>query len=286
MDPAKVNDALFLEAIAAVDAGNIPVLKDLITRHPRLVTERLNYPSGDYFDSPYLLWFVADNPIRNEKLPANIVEVTALLVAEVKKRTRDTAQKQLDYALGLVATGRIPREYGVQIQLMDVLIDAGATPGGGSGALAHGNAEAAAHLIKRGGKLTLTTAVGLDWLDEVMRLSPSAGDDEKLAALAMAAFYGKTDMVIYLLSTGINPNAYPKSKTGFHTHATPLHQAVCSGSLETVKLLIDAGARPDLTDKAYDGTPLGWAIYMQTEGTDEQHQKKYSAIEAYLSVLK
>ncbi|MEO6631353.1 MAG: hypothetical protein ABIN13_06505, partial [Mucilaginibacter sp.] len=187
MEIREVDDALFLEAIAAVDAGNIPVLKDLITKYPRLVTGRLNYPSGDYFDSPYLLWFVADNPIRNEKLPVNIVEVAVLLITEVQKLAPDMVQKQLDYALGLVATGRIPRECGVQIQLMDVLIDAGATPGGGSGALAHGNVEAAAHLIKRGGKLTLATAVGLDWMNEVMRLAPSAGDDEKLTALAMSA---------------------------------------------------------------------------------------------------
>src|SRR5882757_7172706 len=124
MDIAKINDALFLEAIAAVDGGNIPVLKDLVTAYPRLVTERLNYPSGDYFDSPYLLWFIADNPIRNEKLPANIVEVTTFLTGEIKVRAPGTVQKQLDYALGLVATGRIPRECGVQIQLMDVLIDA------------------------------------------------------------------------------------------------------------------------------------------------------------------
>jgi len=285
MDITKVDDAIFLEAITAVDAGNIPVLKDLITKHPRLVTERLNYPSGDYFDSPYLLWFVADNPIRNEKLPANIFDVATLLIAEVKKQAPGTVQKQLDYALGLVATGRIPRECGIQIQLIDVLIDAGATPGGGSGALAHGNIEAATHLIKRGGKLTLTTAVGLDWLDDVMRLAFSAGDDEKLAALTMAAFYGKTCMVEYLLSIGVDPNDYPENGTGFHTHATPLHQAVCSRSLDTVKLLIEAGARPDLTDKAYGGTPLGWAKYMPTEDTDEQHQKEYAVIEAYLSGL-
>ena len=286
MDISKVNDALFVEAITALDDGNIPALKDLITTHPRLITERLNYPSGDYFDSPYLLWFIADNPIRNKKLPGNIVEVTALLIAEIKRHAPETVQKQLDYALGLVTTGRIPRECGVQIQLMDLLIDAGATPGGGSGALAHGNIDAASHLIKRGGKLTLTTAVGLNWMDDVKRLASSATGDEKLAALAMSAFYGKTDMIAYLLSIGVDPNDYPKNSTGFHTHATPLHQAVCSRSLDSVKLLVEAGARLDLTDKAYGGTPLGWAKYMPTEDTHEQHQKEYSTIEAYLSGLK
>ena len=42
----------------------------------------------------------------------------------------DTAQEQLDYTLGLVATGHVPRDSGVQLTLMDHLIDAGAKPGG------------------------------------------------------------------------------------------------------------------------------------------------------------
>src|SRR4029450_9321085 len=97
-----------------------------------------------------------------KKLPKNIVAVTKTVIEALRKNAADSFQEQIDYTLALVATGRIPRESGVQIEWIDLLIDAGATPGNGIGALAHGNIDAANHLIKRGGKLTLATAVGLD----------------------------------------------------------------------------------------------------------------------------
>ena len=56
-----------------------------------------------------------------------------------------------------------------------------------------------------------------------------------------------------------------------------------SGSLESVKLLVEAGANLNATDNAYNGTPLGWAIYMQKEeGYTEEERKKFAAIEDFL----
>lgn len=62
-----------------------------------------------------------------------------------------------------------------------------------------------------------------------------------------------------------------------------MHQALYSGSLETVRLLVDAGANLNATDKTYNGTPLGWAMYLQTEENDEATKKKFKEIENYLS---
>jgi peptide-methionine (S)-S-oxide reductase len=283
MTSKYVNNPLFGQAVEALDTGNLPLLKKLIKKHPSLITERLDSPTGDYFDNPYLVWFVADNPIRNGKLPDNIVEITTMLAAAVKQYAPDTAAQQLDYALGLVATGRIPRESGHQLEMMDVLIDAGAKPGSGKGALAHGNAEAAKHLIERGGKLTLSTAVGLERMYDVNRLLPLATLAERITALATAAFCGNVTMLTHLLKAGVDPNGYPEKEGGFHSHATPLHQAVASGSLTCVKLLLEAGAKTDARDTIYHGTPLGWAKYMQTETDDEGMRKKYQVIEEYLS---
>ncbi|HZX58463.1 MAG TPA: ankyrin repeat domain-containing protein [Mucilaginibacter sp.] len=283
MNNSDINDPLFLQAVHALDTGNIAELETLIEAYPRLVRERLITEEDGYFKDPYLIWFVADNPIRNPKLPPNIVEVTRLLVQAVKREAPDSYQEQLDYTLGLVATGRIPRECGAQIDMMDLLIDAGATPGGGMGALAHGNVGAAQHLINRGGKLTLTSAICLERIDDIHGLATMASPGEKLAALTAAAFYGKADMVRFLLSAGADPNGFPESKNGFHNHATPLHQAVSSGSLDTVKLLVEAGGRLDVADKIYDGTPLEWAMYMQKDDDyDEERKKKFALIEAYL----
>jgi peptide-methionine (S)-S-oxide reductase len=205
-----------------------------------------------------------------------------MLIDEAKKNAPDSFQQQIDYTLGLVATGRVPRESGIQNEWIDLLIDNGATPENGIGALAHGNIEAARRLINRGGKLTLATAVGLDMQDEIPHLAKEATKSDLQLALMMAAFYGKSKMISFLVSLGADINAYLGRTSGFHSHASALHQAVFSGSLESVKILVDAGADLNAKDRIYDGTPLDWAIYMQKEESDEIKKKEYKEIERYL----
>ena len=267
-------DSLFSKAVSHIDAGQLSELQSLLAANPQLVAKRLE-SAGDwlrslingalegYFKDPYLLWFVAENPIRHETLPANIIEITNAIIAAAKKEAVDSLEQQLDYALGLVVTGRVPREAGVQLQLMDVLIDAGARPGAGHGALSGRNLEAAAHLIERGGELTLATAMCLDRDRDVERLALTATPRDRQIALVAAALNGKVRALSKLLELGVDLNAY---STGIHTHATALHHAVDSGSLEAVELLVEAGARLDTRDKVYSGTPLDWAEH---EGRSE-----------------
>ncbi|HLX91117.1 MAG TPA: ankyrin repeat domain-containing protein [Puia sp.] len=281
MRTSDIDDPLFLEAVLAIDSGNIARLEQLIQAHPELIKKRLLTPNEEgYFKDPYLMWFIADNPIRNHKLPENIMEVTRLLIKSARQFANDSYQKQVNYTFSLVETGRIPRECGVQNDLLDLLMENGVIPGDVHGALTHGNLEAAKHILKRGGKMTLAAAVCLDRADDINELQPGANQDDKQVALMAAAFYGQADKVKMLLKSGANPNGYVDH--GFHTHATFLHQAVSSGSLDTVKRLLDAGASRDATDKTYGGTPLGWAMYMQTEETDEEKKENYRTIENYL----
>lgn len=260
-------DSLFREAVSYIDAGQMSALQSLISATPQLVQLRLESPGSwlrdlvdgaleGYFRDPYLLWFVAENPIRHEKLPANIVEITSTIVAAAKQECVQSLQEQLDYTLGLVVTGRVPRESGVQLQLMDVLIDAGATPGSGHGALSARNLEAAAHLVKRGGELTLATAICLELDADADRLAKAASTPDKQIALVAAALHGRAEALARLLPLGVDIDAY---STGIHPHATAIHHAVDSGSLEAVKVLAEAGARLDTRDKVYNGTPLDWA---------------------------
>ena len=216
-------------------------------------------------------------------MPANIVGITKLIIQYMMREEHESLQYQLEYALGLVATGRIPKESGLQIELMNVLIDAGAKSGDGIGALAHANPAAAEHLIKRGGKLTLAAAVCLDWKDKIEDLLQKADEKERQLALVGAAFYGKKDMVSFLIQKGVDVNGYPDVSSGFHFHATALHQAVYSGSLDCVKLLVDAGASLDAKDKVYKGTPLGWAQHMRREVWDSIEKEKYKLIEDFLN---
>ena len=283
MDNSDIKDPLFLQAVDAIDAGKILTLQNILKENPELISKRLDIPADGYFEHPYLMWFVADNPIRHEKLPRNIVDITKVLIESAKKNAIDSYQRQLDYTLGLVATGRIPRESGVQIEWIDLLIDNGSIPGNGIGALAHGNIDAARHLIKRGGKLTLATAIGLDMEEEVRRLAKHASKSDLEIALMMAAFYGKAEVIKFLIGLGANVNAYIEHSSGFHSHATALHQAVFSTSLESVRVLADAGADLNTKDLISEGSPLEWAKYMQTVEPDEMKKKKYSEIEKYLS---
>ena len=73
--------------------------------------------------------------------------------------------------------------------------------------------------------------------------------------------------------------------TGVQTCAlpiSPLHHAVCSGSLDAVKVLVEAGARLSTRDKAEKATPLGWAeYYRETNGRGER-AARYAEIATYL----
>jgi len=282
MNNSEIIDPQFRKAVEAIDAGDENLLRDLINQDPGLVGRRCDSPKEGYFRHPYLLWFVADNPIRHEKLPANILAITQILIDAVRKNAPESFKEQIDYTLGLVATGRIPRESGVQIEWIDMLIDNGASTGNGIGAVAHGNLEAAQQLIKRGGKLTLTTAICLDMEEEIKRLSKEATTTDKQIALMAAAFYGKTDMIKFLIELGGDVNKYIEPTSGFHCHASPLHQAVFSTSLESVRILVENGANLDTKDRVYDATPLDWAIYMQKVEPDETKVAKYKEIEECL----
>jgi Ankyrin repeats (3 copies) len=282
MDSSDIKEPQFREAVDAIDTGNISSLQNLLKINPELISKRLDIPTDGYFAHPYLMWFVAENPIRHEKLPANIIDVTRVLIDAARRNASASFHEQINYTLGLVATGRIPRESGVQNEWIDLLIDSGATPGNGIGALAHGNIAAAKHLIERGGTLTLATAVGLDLEDAFHRLVKDAPRSDIEIALMMAAFYGKSKMISLLLNNSVNVNAYLERSGGFHSHATALHQAVFSGSLESVKLLVDAGADLNAKDRIYEGTPLDWAIYMQKEEPNEMKKRRYEEIEKYL----
>lgn len=282
MEHNDIPHPLFREAIAALDAGDGQALDRLLTDNPVLAGLRLDTPAEGYFSLPYLLWFIADNPIRRGKLAPNIVELAGIILHQIKLHAPHTLQFQLDYALGLVATGRIPRECGVQPALIDWLIDNGATPGNGIGALAHGNPEAARQLIARGGRMTLAAAAGLGEMATAIRLLPDADTKERQLALVIAAFYGRTEMLSWLLAQGVDPNVYPEEASGFHTHATALHQAVSSGSPEAVRLLTGAGANTTLRDRIYQGTPLGWAEHLLSEETTPAGKASLTLIAEHL----
>ena len=283
----EITDPLFRDAVDAIDEGNVSALREILAIRPTLAIERLETPGRKgYFANPYLLWFVADNPIRIDKLPDNIVEIAGVIIDVLTTHSSEKRQHIIDYALGLVATGRIPQECRVQIPLMECLIKNGArVKGSVLGPIGQRNFEAAEYLLSKGAVYTLATAVGLNRIDDAKSMVKDAGRSELYLALLVASFFGKADTIESLLDAGADPNGASAVSDfeGFHAHATALHQAVYSGSLDSVKLLVQAGASLDAGDNAYNGTPLEWAVHMQTEsGYTAAAKQQFKAIEDYL----
>jgi hypothetical protein len=287
-------DALFREAIAAIDTGDVPALERLLAREPRLLSDRLTRPGAwlrdkvggaldGFFKKPWLLWFVAEDPVRNGTLPANIAEVARAIIGAARRERVGSLQKQLDYALSLVSWSWIASQRGVQIALIDVLVDAGASPHGNpDNALVNGHVAAAAHLVERGAKLTLATALCLGRWDDVARLAPATNKRDRQCAFVLSALRGQAEALRRMIALGIDVNRASKD---LYSHGRPLHHAVCSGSLEAVRVLVDAGARLDVHDTAHHGTPLGWAEYYRSEGAADERAARYAAIAAYLRGL-
>jgi hypothetical protein len=114
-------------------------------------------------------------------------------------------------------------------------------------------------LAKRGARIDLPAAAGLGLVNDVARLLPSADAEARHRAFSLAAQRGHAEIVRLLLDAGEDPNRY--NLEGNHAHSTPLHQAVLGGYEAVVRLLVERGARLDLRDTIWQGTPLGWALY-------------------------
>lgn len=291
MKDGELLDSLFREAVAAIDAGDIVTLERLLAEHPRLARDRLKSPGAwlrsqigaaldGFFKHPYLLWFLTEDAVRTGKLPANVGALARVIIQAARRGGFKNLQQQLDSTLHFAVCSPIGREDGLQLELLDVVIAAGASTDGASvQALICYNAAAAEHLLKRGDKLTLPAAVCLERWDDVARLGQVATARDKQVALALAALNGKSQGLARLLPLGVDLNAF---STGFYTHATPLHHAVWSGSLDAVKVLVEAGANLATKDKAEHATPLGWAEYARSLPERREPGKQYAEIAAYL----
>jgi peptide-methionine (S)-S-oxide reductase len=284
-------DESFRAAVSAIDAGDVARLQRLIATNPALVRERLKSPGSwlrdavgravdGFFRRPYLLWFVAEDPVRNGKLPENIAAVARAIIEAARRYGAANLQEQLDYALTLVSWSWIARQCGVQIALIDVLVDAGADlDENPNNALVNGNFAAAEHLVERGANLTLATALCLGRWDDVDRLVATVSEDVKQFSFVLSALNGKADALRRMIRAGIDVN---RPSRALYPHGTPLHHAVCSGSLEAVQVLVEAGAKLNTKDKAWGGTPLGWAEHYIGEAKPDDTGKQYQEIAGYL----
>jgi ankyrin repeat protein len=264
----------FEAAVESVVDGDVAGLAAMIDGDPALV--RARSARVTHFDPPVhratLLHYVAANGVEShrQRSPANAVDVAkTLLEAGADVDALADMYGGRATTMSMLVSSCHPAAAGVQAALVDTLVDFGAAvePRGEGAwtsplltALAFGYTEAANALVRRGARVeTLPAAAGLGRLEDARRLLGTADAEDRHRALALAAQIGHADVVRLLLDAGEDPDRYnPK---GNHAHSTPLHQAVWAGHLAVVRLLVECGARLDIEDTIYKGTPLGWATY-------------------------
>jgi len=252
----RIEDAAFRRALDLLDAGDAEGLSAFLTANPDVAHRRVTFEGGNYFTNPSLLEFVAENPVRRGRLPFNIA-IVAKVILDAGAKDDPSA---IDGTLGLVCSGSVSRECGVQGQLIELLCDHGADPNSAMlPALVHGEFEAVNALIRRNARISLLVEAATGRLDHARELLPSASAGDRQCALALAAQFGHAEIVGLLLDAGEDPSRY--NPVGTHSHSTPLHQAALAGHEKAVRLLVERGARLDLKDTLFQGVPADWARY-------------------------
>jgi ankyrin repeat protein len=260
----------FEAAADAIVSGDTARLKTLLREHPELVRARSTREHRSA-----LLHYVSANGIEDfrQKTPNNIVEITRILLdAGADVNAASDAYGGGSTTLGLAATSVHPEQAGVQIELLQTLLEYGANiehPGlAGNqhsairGCLANGQGRAARFFASLGVPMTLEEAAGVGRLDAVRSyfdesgaLKPAGTQEQMESGFLYACGYGRTEVVEFLLDRGIDPDW--RNNEG----QTGLHWATYGQHVEVVRLLLQRGARVDVREGAFDGTPLDWALH-------------------------
>jgi ankyrin repeat protein len=111
----------------------------------------------------------------------------------------------------------------------------------------------------------LVAAVLAGDADAVRRTAPAvvgAVRRSRPGLVTWAASQGAPESVPLLVAAGFDVNAFGRSDVPSNERwHTALHVAAEKGDLALARRLLDLGADPNLLDKHYRGTPLGWARY-------------------------
>ena len=261
-------------AADAIVAGDRDTLEALLREDPALAGAR-----SARRHRATLLHYVAANGVEGwrQRTPPNVVEIARLLLDAGADPNADADMyDERCTTLAMLVSSSPPAEAGLQRPLAELLLDRGASldaPGSKWNgavltALAFGFLDTARALAARAGPTRdIVIAAGLGSLGDTARLLPAADADRQHKALVLACMHGHARIAQLLLDTGVEASRY--NPEGFHAHSTPLHQAVWAGHEAVVRLLVERGARLDIRDTIYGGTPLDWAEHGQRTGIAE-----------------
>ncbi|MFI9848616.1 ankyrin repeat domain-containing protein [Nonomuraea sp. NPDC051941] len=86
--------------------------------------------------------------------------------------------------------------------------------------------------------------------------------------IVWAATQAPTETVMMLAELGFDVNAYGRGDAPVEeAWETALHHSAGRGDLELTRRLLDLGADPDLRDRRFNDTPLGWARHFHQQPT-------------------
>jgi ankyrin repeat protein len=91
--------------------------------------------------------------------------------------------------------------------------------------------------------------------DDPSRIGPDGGDT---IALHVSVSKRNLATIRWLLAHGIDVNA---KRRMWDLNHTALHMTIESGAIEIARLLLDAGADPNVRDDRVHATALGWAEF-------------------------
>lgn len=261
----------FEAAADRIVAGDLEGLRAMLTRRPVLITQRSTRAHHST-----LLHYVSANGVEDYRqiTPDNILDVTRLLLdAGADVNATSDAYGGGSSTLGLVSTSAHPRARGVQIPLIDLLLERGAKIDGEddlpnlvSGALANGCPEAALALAARGARVnTLYAAAGIGDLARVHAMFAAASRPRRERAMIVAAQQGHVEIVRYCLDRGVDVAA--------SDGMTALHQAAAGGYLDLTALLLERGANLEALN-VYGGTVLSSTIWFAYHVIDQDFRMR------------
>ena len=270
--------AQFELAVDAAVTGDIPTLEHLLREHPDLIRAR-----SPRIHHATLLHYVGANGVEGfrQRTPKNAVKVADVLLDAGADINAVADMYGGADTLGLVATSIHPIVAGVQQELMELLLDRGASVTAASGGarlsgkivnacLGNGRPGAAEFLAMRGAPLDLEAAAGLGRLDIVKRffsidgsVTGGATELQMRDGFSWACEYGRADVVDFLLRSGMDvaSKLRPHGQTG-------LHWAAYGGHAATVRVLLQHHAPVEVKDDRFKTPPLGWAMHAWSGGRE------------------
>jgi len=118
-------------------------------------------------------------------------------------------------------------------------------------------------LLEAGAPLDLLTAVNLqrfDAAEAMLRVDPAriGPNGRDTIALHLAVSRKNVKAIHWLIDHGVDVNA---KRMMWDCNHTALHMCVENGAIDIARLLLDAGADPNIRDDKYKATALGWAEF-------------------------